>query len=236
MKDFINEINIQVADKPIVEALKFLSERFKQKIIFSSSFSYEDQVITDVIFKNNIPIPIFTLDTGRLFPETFDVFNKTNKKYGKKVKVYFPESKDVEELVNNKGPFSFYHSVENRIECCNIRKVEPLKRALNGMECWITGLRKEQSASRENLQIIEWDEGNDILKYNPLLNWNLDWVKHYISENNVPYNILHEKGFISIGCSCCTRAIQEGEDIRSGRWWWEDTTKKECGLHSRNIS
>jgi phosphoadenosine phosphosulfate reductase len=145
--------------------------------------------------------------------------------------VYFPPAEKVEEMVNKKGPFSFYESLENRKECCFIRKVIPLKRALKGNEIWITGLRASQSENRNDLQEFEWDEGNQIIKYNPLLNWSLEETIDYIKENHVPYNILHDRGFVSIGCEPCTRAIKPGEDFRAGRWWWEQNSGKECGLH-----
>jgi len=188
-------------------------------------------VITDIIFSNDINLKVFTLDTGRHFEETYKTFNKTIKRYKKNIKVYFPNQKAVETLLSQKGPYSFYKSIENRKECCQIRKVEPLKKALKGNKCWVTGLRKSQSNSRTNLPLIEWDDKHKILKFNPLLNWSIEEVKQHILENNVPYNILHDKGYPSIGCQPCTRAVRDGQDIRSGRWWWENNSKKECGLH-----
>jgi phosphoadenosine phosphosulfate reductase len=216
----------------IEETLLFLVNEYKQGISFSTSFGQEDQVITDIISKNNLPISIFTLDTGRLFQETYDVFEKTFVKYNKKIDVFFPDANAVENLLKEKGPNSFYTSVENRKECCNIRKVVPLKRALQGKKIWITGLRAEQSDNRNNLQIFEYDEKFDIIKFNPLLKWSLEEVENYLQKNNVPQNLLHKKGFVSIGCAPCTRAIDVGEDIRAGRWWWE-TSHKECGLHQK---
>jgi phosphoadenosine phosphosulfate reductase len=216
----------------IEETLDFLSKEYKGKVCFSTSFGQEDQVITDIIFKNNLPIATFTLDTGRFFQETYDVFEKTLVKYNTKIEVYFPDANNVENLVNEKGPNSFYASVDNRKECCNIRKVQPLKKALLGNSIWITGLRAEQSDNRNDLQAFEYDEKFDIVKYNPLLKWSLDEVENYLEKNKVPQNILHKKGFVSIGCAPCTRAIEAGEDIRAGRWWWE-TSHKECGLHQK---
>ena len=216
----------------IDETLAFLADEFKGKVVFSTSFGQEDQVITALIAKNDLPITIFTLDTGRLFQETYDVFHKTLKKYKKHIEVYFPEAASVEKLLKEKGPNSFYESVENRKECCFIRKVVPLRKALAGNSVWITGLRAEQSENRNDLQLFEYDGGFDIIKFNPLLRWSLEEVQKYIDDNNVPQNALHKKGFVSIGCAPCTRAIAEGEDIRAGRWSWE-SSHKECGLHQK---
>ena len=216
----------------IEEALAFLVSEYKNKVVFSTSFGQEDQVITAIIAKNDLPINIFTLDTGRLFQETYDVFHKTIKKYINEIKTYFPETVAVEDLLNKKGPNSFYESVENRKECCYIRKVAPLTKALDGNEIWITGLRAEQSENRNDLAFFEYDAHFKIIKFNPLLKWTLQEVQNYIDENNVPQNALHKQGFISIGCAPCTRAILPGEDIRAGRWWWE-SSHKECGLHQK---
>ena len=231
-QELIGKLNTEFEDKSIVETLKYLAENHPGKVVFTTSFGYEDQVITDMIFKNNIEIEVITLDTGRLFPETYKVYRSTLEKYKKPIKAYFPPADKVEELLLKKGPFSFYESLENRKECCYIRKVIPLKRALKGNEIWITGLRASQSENRSDLNFFEWDAGNEIIKYNPLLNWSLEEVKDYIKENYVPYNVLHDKGFVSIGCEPCTRAIQPGEDFRAGRWWWEQNSGKECGLHT----
>jgi phosphoadenosine phosphosulfate reductase len=216
----------------IEETFAFLANEYKDKVVFSTSFGQEDQVITALIAKNDLPITIFTLDTGRLFQETYDVFHKTQKKYKKDIKVYFPETASVEKLLETKGPNSFYDSVENRKECCFIRKVAPLTKALKGNSIWITGLRSEQSENRNSLDLFEYDAHFDIIKFNPLLKWTLADVQKYIDGNNVPQNALHKKGFVSIGCAPCTRAIVEGEDIRAGRWWWE-SSHKECGLHQK---
>ena len=216
----------------IGETLAFLANEYKGKVVFSTSFGQEDQVITALIAKDNLPITIFTLDTGRLFQETYDVFHKTLKKYKIDVKTYFPETAAVEELLNKKGPNSFYESVDNRKECCFIRKVAPLTKALKGNEIWITGLRTEQSENRNDLQEFEYDEKFQVIKYNPLLKWTLAEVQKYIDDNNVPQNALHKQGFVSIGCAPCTRAIMPSEDIRAGRWWWE-SSHKECGLHQK---
>jgi phosphoadenosine phosphosulfate reductase len=215
----------------ITTSLAVLAKEYPERVTFSTSFSYEDQVITHQIVNNKIPISIFTLDTGRLFAETYAVWNSTNEKYSTRIKAYYPESILLENFVAEKGPNSFYESVDNRKACCYIRKVEPLKRALAGNAVWVTGLRAEHSPDRNHLPLIEWDETNQIIKFHPLLHWTTEEVKGYIRENNIPYNPLHDKGFVSIGCAPCTRAIQPGEDFRAGRWWWEDADKKECGLH-----
>jgi phosphoadenosine phosphosulfate reductase len=215
----------------IEETLTFLANEYNDRVVFSTSFGQEDQVITALIATNNLPISIFTLDTGRLFQETYDVFHKTLKKYKKEIKVYFPEANAVEKLLEEKGPNSFYDSVENRKECCFIRKVAPLTKALKGNEIWITGLRAEQSENRNDLGLFEFDAHFDIIKFNPLLKWTLKEVEDYLEKNNVPQNALHKQGFVSIGCAPCTRAITADEDIRAGRWWWE-SSHKECGLHS----
>jgi phosphoadenosine phosphosulfate reductase len=227
-----DKYNNQLKGKSIVEKLQVLVENHTGKVIFTTSFGYEDQVITDLIFRNNFAVEVITLDTGRMFEETYKVFRSTREKYGKPIKTYFPPAEKVEQLLKEKGPFSFYESLENRKECCFIRKVIPLKRALNGNEIWITGLRASQSENRSDMKEFEWDEGNQIVKYNPLLDWSLEEVKEYVKKNNVPYNILHDRGFVSIGCEPCTRAIKPGEDFRAGRWWWEQNSGKECGLHS----
>lgn len=226
------QYNSRLAGKTIVEKLQFLAENHSEKMVFTTSFGYEDQVITDILFRNDFGVEVVTLDTGRLFEETYKVYRSTLEKYGKPIRAFFPPADKVEELLTRKGPFSFYESLENRKECCFIRKVIPLKRALAGNEIWITGLRAAQSENRSDMQEFEWDEGNQIIKYNPLLEWSLDQVKEYIKQNHVPYNVLHDRGFVSIGCEPCTRAIKPGEDFRAGRWWWEQNSGKECGLHS----
>lgn len=217
----------------VVQQLQHVAREFEGSIVFSTSFGWEDQVITDLIFKNNIPIKVFTLETGRLFPETYYVWNRTLEVYNQPIYAYYPQTESVQEMVNSKGPNSFYESVDNRKECCYIRKIEPLKRALEGNKLWVTGIRAEQSANRDDMQHVEWDEGNQLIKFHPIFNWSLEEVKSYIKKNNIVYNTLHDKGFPSIGCAPCTRAVQPGEDFRAGRWWWEDQTKKECGLHAQ---
>ncbi len=213
------------------DALSTLAGIFPGEITFSTSFSFEDQVIAHMILNNELPISIFTLDTGRLFAETYSVWNSTNTRYQTSVKAFYPRHDLLEPFVEEKGPNSFYESVENRKSCCFIRKVEPLQRALLGNKVWVTGLRSEHSAGRSELQQVEWDEANQVVKYHPLLHWTTEQTKAYITEHNIPYNPLHDRGFVSIGCAPCTRAVKPGEDFRAGRWWWEDADKKECGLH-----
>lgn len=218
-------------DLTIDDTLAALVSAFPGAVTFSTSFSYEDQVITDLIHKSNTGVSIFTLDTGRQFNETYSTWNRTIEKYGLKINAYYPDETDLQEFVSQNGPNPFYESVAMRKSCCYIRKVVPLKKALQGKAVWVTGLRAQHSANRNNLQSLEWDESNQILKYHPLLQWTTEDVRSYIDDNNVPYNSLHDKGFVSIGCAPCTRAIKPGEDFRAGRWWWEDASKKECGLH-----
>jgi phosphoadenosine phosphosulfate reductase len=187
----------------------------------------------DIISKAGTGIRVFTLDTGRLNDETYEVMDATRFKYPDvPIEVMFPERDRVEALVREKGFYSFRESIENRKECCAVRKVQPLKRALADVRAWMTGLRRDQSVTRTEMQTVEWDEGNGIVKVNPLIEWTNDEVWAYIKQNKVPYNKLHDQGFPSIGCAPCTRAIKPGEDIRAGRWWWENPEYKECGLHA----
>jgi phosphoadenosine phosphosulfate reductase len=201
------------------------------RLALASSLSAEDQIITDILVSITPEAKVFTLDTGRLFQETYDVLERTRLKYKINIEVCFPDTAAVEEMVNEKGPNLFYYSVENRKQCCNIRKVRPLKKKLSSLDGWICGLRREQSVTRSDLQAIEWDNNNGLLKINPLIHWNEQQVWDYIKKYDVPYNFLHDRGFPSIGCAPCTRAVKPGEDIRSGRWWWELPEYKECGLH-----
>jgi phosphoadenosine phosphosulfate reductase len=214
-----------------VQSLKNLALAFPGEVIFSTSFSWEDQLITHLIFENDIDIKVFTLDTGRMFPETYSTWSSTLSKYQQPITAYYPNAEDLQAFIEKKGPNSFYESVENRKGCCYIRKVEPLQRALRGYKIWITGIRAEHSPNRTDMTQVEWDGTNNMTKFHPLLNWSTDEVKAFIKEQHIPYNPLHDKGFVSIGCAPCTRAIRPGEDFRAGRWWWEDADKKECGLH-----
>lgn len=225
------DLNKELAPLDIAAALKKVTEHFPAGVVFSSSFGQEDMVLTDLIYRENLPIEIFTLDTGRLFQETYDLMDLTKARYGREFKVYFPDYHDVEEYVTHKGINAFYESVELRKECCFIRKVVPLRRALKDQRVWITGIRAAQSENRHDLPLWEWDETYQLYKFNPLLHWSYEDVLAYIKAHNVPYNKLHDRGFISIGCAPCTRAIEPGEDARAGRWWWE-SSQKECGLHT----
>jgi phosphoadenosine phosphosulfate reductase len=216
----------------IDQVLDQLAARFPGTVVFTTSFGIEDQVITHHICSGNKPIRIATLDTGRLFRETYKVYNQTLEKYNAHIECYFPRHESVQNMMTAKGPNSFYRSVDDRKECCDIRKVEPLGRLLDGMQVWITGIRADQSDNRTSMQLVSWDENRKLFKYNPLLSWSLDDCRQFVSTHQVPYNALHDKGFVSIGCEPCTRAIKPGENFRAGRWWWEDTSKKECGLHS----
>jgi phosphoadenosine phosphosulfate reductase len=231
LQNHVSQIAEQAQALSIEEVISQLVKQFPGKVTFSTSFSYEDQLITHKILTNNFPVSIFTLDTGRLFEETYSVWSATNERYHTKIRAYYPDHNLLEPYVAEHGPNSFYESVEERKTCCYFRKVEPLKRALKDQSVWITGLRAEHSASRHDMPQVEWDESNQIIKYHPILHWTTKEVKDYINEFNIPYNILHDRGFLSIGCAPCTRAIKPGEDFRAGRWWWEDNTKKECGLH-----
>ncbi len=232
-KEFALELNKRFSNAQPEELLKYFLSSFSRKIALASSFGVEDQVLIDMIVKIDPHTKIFTLDTGRLFYETYDLIERTSNKYKVDIKVFFPSSQEVEEMVNEKGINLFFQSVENRKECCRVRKIEPLKRAFKGLDVWICGLRREQSVTRIDMQPIEWDDANGLIKINPLIDWSEQMVWNYIREHKVPYNPLHDKGFASIGCQPCTRAIEPGEDVRAGRWWWENPDTKECGLHKR---
>jgi len=234
MKD-LSLVNSLINNSDPVLSMKALANTFSNEVVYSTSFGYEAQVITHMIFSNELNIEVFTLDTGRLFAETYSLWSSMLNTYKKPIKAYYPVSKNMEELISKKGPNSFYESIEDRMECCYIRKVEPLKRALKGKKIWITGIRGSQSEYRDNLNKVEWDEENQVIKYHPLLNWTSDEVQSFISKNNIAYNPLHDSGYPSIGCAPCTRAVKTGEDYRAGRWWWEDNSKRECGLHTRQM-
>ena len=231
-KEKLNHYNKKFKEATAEEVLTYFLPKYGDKIAFASSLGAEDQVITKMIAEIRKETKIFTLDTGRLFPETYDLIDRTNSRFKIKLDVYFPDYQEVESMVKKKGINLFYKSIENRKECCNVRKMLPLARAMKGLDIWITGLRREQSITRTDMQIVEWDKNNNILKLNPLINWTEENVWAYIDQHNVPYNPLHKKGFPSIGCLPCTRAIEEGEDVRAGRWWWENPETKECGLHA----
>jgi phosphoadenosine phosphosulfate reductase len=213
------------------DVLKWAESTYKGRVIFSSAIGPECQVLLDMIQQNSIDIPIFTLDTGRLFNETYNLISKTEKHYGIKIRMYFPDATDVEKMVSRFGINLFYENIDLRKECCHVRKLQPLERALEGIECWITGLRKERSETRDNMKILELDEKRNLIKINPLINWTESQIWNYIKKYNVPYNVLHDQRYSSVGCACCTRPIQSGDHPRSGRWWWEKPEHKECGLH-----
>ncbi|MCC2598132.1 phosphoadenylyl-sulfate reductase [Sphingobacterium sp. FBM7-1] len=227
----IAEIKQEIRGLNAAEIIDHIQRKYGSRTVFSTSFGIEDQVLTHLIAQTGREISLFTLETGRLFPETYYVWNRTLEKYKLPIKAYYPDTQAVERMVTEKGPSSFYESVENRKECCYIRKIEPLHRAIQGFDIWITGIRAEQSPNREDMENVEWDAANNIIKVHPLFDWTLDEVESFLKKNGIPYNPLHDKGFPSIGCQPCTRAIREGEDFRAGRWWWEDQSKKECGLH-----
>ncbi len=230
--DYFQSIKEAIANLDTLDALRYLAQAFEEEVVFSTSFGLEDQAITHLIFENKVPIHVFTLDTGRNFQETYSTWDKTLLRYQQPITAFYPNQERLETMVTQKGINSFYESIENRKSCCFIRKVEPLRRALQGQKIWITGIRAEQSPNRQDMINIEWDEVHQLIKFHPIFDWSFAKVKAFVQKNSIPYNVLHDKGFVSIGCAPCTRAIREGEDFRAGRWWWEDTSKKECGLHS----
>lgn len=213
------------------DVLTYVLDSFGDRIAFASSLGAEDQVITDMLTKITDKPSIFTLDTGRLPEETYQLIEATNRKYSINMELLFPDRDKVEQMVNSKGPNLFRNSIEERKLCCRVRKIEPLKRKLSTLDAWVCGLRAEQSVTRQGLSVIEWDAAFGLVKVNPLADWTTDQVWDYIKANDVPYNSLHDKGFPSIGCEPCTRAVEDGQDIRAGRWWWESPEQKECGLH-----
>jgi phosphoadenosine phosphosulfate reductase len=230
MMDQLVQLQEIFENYPVEEALKQTTDLFPNHVKFSTSLGQEDQVLTDIIARNKIPVNIFTIDTGRLFNEVYETIEKTRARYKINIDVYFPQADAVQTMVNEHGPNLFYDSVENRQTCCGVRKVEPLNRALKDASVWITGLRASQTEHRKHIPVVEWLEDKKIYKINPLLHWSFDDILSYIHKFSVPYNPLHDKGFVSIGCAPCTRAIEPGEDPRAGRWWWE-ISQKECGLH-----
>ena len=229
----INNLNIELENASAIEILTYFLKKFKGKIAFASSFGAEDQAILYMLSEIHRDVKVFTLDTGRLFPETYDLIDKSRHRFKIPIDIYFPNALEVETMVNEKGINLFYESVENRKRCCHIRKINPLKRALKNMDVWITGLRREQSPTRTTMNIVEWDHLNGLVKINPLIEWTEKQTWDYIKKHHIPFNTLHDQGFLSIGCQPCTRAIQEGEDSRAGRWWWENPDTKECGLHKK---
>ncbi|NOZ46478.1 MAG: phosphoadenylyl-sulfate reductase [Chlorobi bacterium] len=232
-KSKIEALNKKFEKAGTEDVLTYFIENFRSKIAFSSSLGLEDQVLTHMICNIDKSVKFFTLDTGRLFPETYRLIDETNKKYNIKIEMYFPDYKKVEKMVLENGLNLFYESVEKRKLCCRVRKLTQLPRAFNGLDAWMSGIRKDQTVTRFYSKMIEWDDDNNLLKINPLINWNEKEVWQYIKDNKIPYNSLHDKGFSSIGCQPCTRAVKPGEDKRAGRWWWEEPLNKECGLHQK---
>jgi phosphoadenosine phosphosulfate reductase len=199
--------------------------------VFTTSLGVEDMVLADLIVRHAPKIAIATLDTGRLPPQTYDLLALAERHFKRRIEVFFPDAGSVEQYVRYNGVNGFFESVTQRKGCCEVRKVEPLKRALAGKRAWVTGMRREQAASRAALAEQAWDEDHQLTKFNPLIDWSLDEVWDYVREHGVPYNALHDQGYPSIGCAPCTRAVAPGEDLRAGRWWWESADQKECGLH-----
>ncbi len=214
-----------------LDRLQSLRDAVPGRIVFTTSFGIEDQAIAHLIFANKLKIDVVTLDTGRLFPSTYDVWAKTEEKYGVRIRSYHPDAQAVAAMVADAGINGFYYSKEARLNCCGVRKVEPLKRALAGADAWVVGLRGGQSAGRGAVELAIWDEDKALIKLSPLHDWSREEVVAFVEANEVPVNALHADGFLSIGCQPCTRAVQPGEDERAGRWWWENPDSKECGLH-----
>lgn len=233
MQEQIKDLNKKFEGATAQEIISYFTKEYKGAIALASSLGAEDQVLTEMVTSIDKECKIFTLDTGRLFPESYDLIHRTNSKYGIKMEIFFPDNQRVEKMVNVKGINLFFESIENRKECCNIRKIEPLMRAFKGLKVWICGLRRDQSVTRQDMNVVEWDSNNNLLKINPLINWSESETWDYIKDSGIPYNTLHDKNYPSIGCQPCTRAILEGEDVRAGRWYWESPDTKECGLHKR---
>ncbi len=231
-----DKINIaeELETKTAQELIKWAFEEFGDTVSLASSFGAEDVVLIDMVARISPQIPVFTLDTGRLPDATYEVMEKVNEKYGISIRPYYPLTEAVENLVAEHGPNLFYKSVELRKLCCSVRKIEPLQRALEDLSAWICGLRRQQSVTRTQVKKVEKDGASDsIIKINPLADWTESQIWAYIKENEVPYNRLHDEGYPSIGCQPCTRAVLPGEDVRAGRWWWENPETKECGLHAK---
>lgn len=229
----VEQLNQLLRNAPAEEVVRYFLDAFQGRIALSSSLSIEDQVLTDIIVKENPSSRIFTLDTGRLFPETYQLIDRTNLTYNIKIEVFFPDYREVQRMVREEGINLFYQSIESRHRCCQIRKLEPLHRAMQGLDAWICGLRRQQSITRKNMQLVEWDDIHQLIKVNPLINWDEDEVWAYVRKHHVPYNKLQDQNYPSIGCEPCTRAVKPGEDIRAGRWWWESPDHRECGLHQK---
>ena len=234
-RDSVTSLAIRAEPMLAPDVLRLAIETFRTGVALSSSFGAEDMVLIDMILKIEPKARIFTLDTGRLPQETYNVIDATRERYGATINVFFPQPDAVQSMVAEHGMNLFYHSVDNRKLCCGVRKMEPLRRALSGLDAWVTGLRREQAVTRTKVHKVEWDEGNKLAKVNPLVDWTHEDVWTYIRDHNVPYTALHDRGYPSIGCGPCTRAVQQGEHERAGRWWWEHPETKECGLHVANV-
>ncbi len=219
----------------VTEALQTVAREYTP-VALASSLGAEDMLLTDIICKHAPAIEVFTLDTGRLPEETYRLIQLIRGRYGRALTVYFPRAEAVQQYLQQHGPNAIYESVELRKACCHMRKVEPLQRALAGKKAWVTGMRRQQSLSRKDIPLAEWDDDHQLHKFNPLAGWTRDEVWEYIRSFDVPYNALHDKGYASIGCAPCTRALSVGEDERAGRWWWEEETAKECGLHPKQTA
>lgn len=230
-----SEINQLLKHTDSQSLLRACVERFANRAALASSFSAEDQVITHMLCDITSKPHIFTLDTGRLPQETYDLIEATREHFGITIQMMIPDTDSLADLTTAQGPNLFLKSVELRKQCCHVRKVEPLRRKLSQLDVWITGQRRQQSLTRAQLEQTQWDQANDLIKVNPLVDWTTEQVWDYIRKHNIPYNKLHDRGYPSIGCAPCTRAVKESQDIRSGRWWWEDPQHKECGLHLDNV-
>lgn len=231
-KELAQQLDAELAAFTPQQVVEYFLNKYGQRVALASSLGLEDQVLTDMVARAGGG-RVFTIDTGRLFPESYRLIDRTNDKYDMRMEVFFPRHEGVEAYVNEHGVSAFYQSIELRKACCHCRKLEPLRRALATLDVWICGLRASQAVTRSGIHVVEWDENNGLIKVNPLARWTEEDVWKYIKEHKVPYNTLHDHGFPSIGCQPCTRAVQPGEDVRAGRWWWEDPEHKECGLHKR---
>ena len=228
------ELNTKFKPMTVLERLATIAQHFPKSSVFTTSFGLEDQVLTHFIAQNRLAIKIVTLDTGRLFPQTYDLWQETEEKYGIRIKAKYPQSEGLEALIDDQGINGFYFSPEMRKQCCFTRKIEPLARALSHQELWVTGLRGDQSQARQDLAFVSFDSGYNLVKANPLFDMSRNDLVNIAKQYDVPINVLHEQGFLSIGCAPCTRAIKQGEEERAGRWWWETETARECGLHVQN--
>jgi phosphoadenosine phosphosulfate reductase len=225
-------LNSRFETETATDILRWTFDHFEHdKIAFSTSFGAEGMVLMHMMVSMGLKPRIFTIDTGRNFQETYDVWNEATQRFGVEIECFSPDAEDLRELLQGHGPNLFYESVENRKRCCHVRKVLPLMRALKGADAWLAGLRRQQGSSRQDIDIISWNETHGLYKVCPLANWHEENVWTYIRNNDVPYNKLYDQGFQTIGCAPCTRPVRPSEDIRSGRWWWETDEQKECGIH-----